>query len=152
METEKERCWGTQTIEHLLLEPTWGIYIGSPDTRKWKVARMTHSSDRDRRESHSSHRRNSSPEDREYSGYSQADRRGCSYNVSMESQSRNREKRRKRDTDWKRSQKLPPPGKRSPERAIAQSSMYLLRRQRRTSKIHCSLEVGGGGMGCVFLP
>ncbi|KAK7803786.1 hypothetical protein U0070_009692, partial [Myodes glareolus] len=93
------------------------------------------------RESHSSHRRNSSPEDREYSGYSQADRRGYFYDVSMESQSRDPEKRRKKDADWKRSQKLPSPGKRSPEWAIAQSSTYLLRRQRRTSRIHCSLQI-----------
>ncbi|XP_028740437.1 LOW QUALITY PROTEIN: pre-mRNA-splicing factor CWC22 homolog [Peromyscus leucopus] len=57
---------------------------------------MKHSSGHDRRESHSAHHRNSSPEDR----------------------GRDQEKHRER----KRSRKSPSPGRRSPEQAVTQSS------------------------------
>ncbi|XP_021502827.2 pre-mRNA-splicing factor CWC22 homolog [Meriones unguiculatus] len=104
---------------------------------KSSTAHMKHSSGHDRRESHNSHRRSSSPEDRheeqersprgrDYSDYSHSDhersRRG--YDDSGDSRSRNREKRRERerDSDRKRSRKSPSPGRRSPERAGKQSS------------------------------
>ncbi|KAL1786329.1 pre-mRNA-splicing factor CWC22-like isoform X1 [Sigmodon hispidus] len=106
---------------------------------KSSVAHMKHSSAHDRRESHNSHHRNSSPEDRyaeqersprdrDYSDYSRSDyersRRGYSYDDSMESRSRDREKRRERerDADRKRSRKSPSPGRRSPGPAGNQSS------------------------------
>lgn len=67
VETEKETSLGTQTIEDLLLGPTWGIqFVLSTDARKMKIsmAPMKHYSGRDRTESHSSHPWNSSLEDR----------------------------------------------------------------------------------------
>ncbi|CAO2596912.1 Pre-mRNA-splicing factor CWC22 homolog [Lemmus lemmus] len=100
------------------------------------MAHMKHSSGHDRRESHNSYHRNSSPEDRhaeqersprdrDYSDYSRSDhersRRGYSYDDGVESR-RDREKRRERDVDRKRSRKSPSPGRRSPERAVTQSS------------------------------
>ncbi|KAL1784786.1 pre-mRNA-splicing factor CWC22-like [Sigmodon hispidus] len=106
---------------------------------KSSVAHMKHSSARDRRESHNSHHRNSSsedryaeqersPRDRDYSDYGQSDyehsQRGYSYDDSMESRSRDREKHRERerDADQKRSRKSPSPGRRSPGPAGNQSS------------------------------
>ncbi|CAO2596914.1 Pre-mRNA-splicing factor CWC22 homolog [Lemmus lemmus] len=103
------------------------------------MAHMKHSSGHDRRESHNSYHRNSSPEDRhaeqersprdrDYSDYSRSDhersRRGYSYDDGVESRfyRRDREKRRERDVDRKRSRKSPSPGRRSPERAVTQSS------------------------------
>ncbi|XP_005346685.1 pre-mRNA-splicing factor CWC22 homolog [Microtus ochrogaster] len=102
------------------------------------MAHVKHSSGHDRRESHNSYHRNSSPEDRhaeqersprdrDYSDYSRSDhersRRGYSYDDGVESR-RDREKRRERerDVDRKRSRKSPSPGRRSPERSVTQSS------------------------------
>lgn len=100
---------------------------------------MKQSSGHNRRETHSSYRRSSSPEDRYteqersprdrgYSDYSRSDyersRRGYSYDDSMESRSRDREKRRERERDAdhrKRSRKSPSPD-RSPARGGGQSS------------------------------
>ncbi|XP_034352294.1 pre-mRNA-splicing factor CWC22 homolog isoform X2 [Arvicanthis niloticus] len=108
---------------------------------KSSVAHMK-SSGHDRRESHSSYHRSSSPEDRyteqersprdrDYSDYSRSDyersRRGYSYDDSMESRSRDREKRRERDRDAehrKRSRKSPSPERRSPDRGVTQSSTH----------------------------
>ncbi|XP_038193256.1 pre-mRNA-splicing factor CWC22 homolog [Arvicola amphibius] len=104
------------------------------------MAYVKHSSGHDRRESHNSYHRNSSPEDRhaeqersprdrDYSDYSRSDhersRRGYSYDDGVESR-RDREKRRERErereVDRKRSRKSPSPGRRSPERTVTQSS------------------------------
>ncbi|XP_049976558.1 pre-mRNA-splicing factor CWC22 homolog [Alexandromys fortis] len=106
------------------------------------MAHVKHSSSHDRRESHNSYHRNSSPEDRhteqersprdrDYSDYSRSDhersRRGYSYDDGVESRRdrekrREREKERERDVDRKRSRKSPSPGRRSPERTVTQSS------------------------------
>ena len=106
---------------------------------KSSVAHMKQSSGHNRRETHSSYCRSSSPEDRyteqerfprdrDYSDYSRSDyersRRGYSYDDSMESRSRDREKRRERERDAdhrKRPWKSPSPD-RSPARGIRQSS------------------------------
>ncbi|XP_051022152.1 pre-mRNA-splicing factor CWC22 homolog [Acomys russatus] len=111
---------------------------------KSSMAHMKHSSGHDRREGHNSQHRSTSPEDRyaeqersprdrersprdrDYPDYNRSDyersRRGHSHDDSGESRSRDREKRRERDTDRKRSRKSPSPGRRSPDRAVDQSS------------------------------